>query len=161
MLKRVLALFLSVFVFLSVISCEKEDFSHCEMTVPLTDKFERIYSESFDAAFSDGVLSVALLRISFEAAELDGIPISMSSEKFARFWLQNSGRYADVFLHNGVDCAEYKDTENGALYSTVSAFYRSKYAYFVLIFTVNEFDFESYRDSIYEYISGVYFTDEK
>ena len=160
MLKRMLSAFLVVLT-LFLCSCEKETFSHCEMTIPLDESFERIDLEGFDAAFSDGLLSVALTRISFDAAVNNGIPDTLSSNQFARFWLIECGRDVEPTLYGGVDCAEYTDVMGGISYTTVGAFYRSKYAYFIVVFTTESSTFDVYRESVYRYLSGVYFTDPK
>ena len=159
MCKRLTAFLLFACLVFSLFSCGGEDFSHCEITLALTEDFKSIETEDFDAAYSDGNLSVAIIRISFVAAVNDGISDTLSSSQFASFWLEKCGRDCEVTLYGGVDTAQYTDLVSDEAYTTVSAFYRSKYAYFVVLYTVRSSAFDSYRDSIYEYISGAYFTD--
>ena len=159
MCKRLAAFFVFICLVLSLFSCGGEDFSYCEITIPLTEDFKSIETDEFDAAYSDGTLSVAIIRLSFVAAVNDGISDTMSSSQFAAFWLKKCERECEVTLVGGVDTARYTDVVSEEAYTTVSAFYRSKYAYLVVLFTVHSSAFDSYRDSVYEYISGAYFTD--
>lgn len=162
MLKRIVFLLLILAGVLFLPACsEPADYSHAEMRISLPESFSRIEKENYDAAFSDGRIIVALLRLSFAAAYNDGIPETMNSNEFARFWMNRSGNDAAVQLYEGVDYAEYSEEVEGEEYYYVTAFYRSRYAFFVVVFAARADSEADFRSEIFEYMTSVSFSDEQ
>ena len=162
MLKRTLFFLLCIVIICSSLSCTEEpDFSHAEMTLPLPDSFERIDKENYDAAFTDGEVVITVLRLSFSAAFNDGIPETMNSNEFAHFWINKSGKNYEIKLHGGVDYAEYTEDVNGEEYYYVSAFYRTQYAYFVVVFATHGSLADARRNDILSYMGSIYFVNPK
>ena len=136
MFKRVISFVLSFALSLSLLSCAggEDGFSYCELSIPLTEDFYAVENERFDATYSNGDYAVAILRISFVAAVMDGIPETLSAYDFGEIWLERCDRDANI-RHGELAYCEYYDYAGGIEYFYLEAFYRSPYAYFVVLFT--------------------------
>ena len=136
MFKKLLSFVLALALSVSLISCSDGDgaFSYCEMSIPLTEDFYPVESEKFDATYSNGNYAVAILRISFVAAVMDGIPETLSAHDFGEIWLERCDRDANMISGDLAYCEYYEDA-GGIEYFYLEAFYRSPYAYFVVLFT--------------------------
>ena len=57
MIKKTVAILLAVILSLSLFSCSDElpIFSHCELTIDLSDSFYEIENENFDVTYTDVV----------------------------------------------------------------------------------------------------------
>ncbi len=151
------ACFLVLAALFSAASCKKSDkiYSHCEMVIPLTDDFCDSEDARFDVAYTNGTAKVALLRISFYAAAITGISGTYSAQQFGEYWLKQSGRDANLLKDGDVDFCDYIDEDIFHL----ASFYRSKNAYFVLLFAVDSTLESEWRPRFIEFSKGVYFTD--
>ena len=160
MRNRLASLLLCFCMLICFVSCNRGPrFSHAELAIMLPDSFHEMESEDFDAAFTDGQTAVGVLRISFAAALVEGIPETFDESEFGRFWLVKCNRAAAMQKKNGVNFCEYSETVSGEEYYYLAAFYRSMNAYFVVLFgTEAQKEFEL-RDTFLEYAGGVYFTD--
>ena len=155
MLKRCITFVLcAAFLFLSV-SCKRDKiYSHAELVIPLSEDFYATADPSFDASYSNGELSLAILRISFAAGVMSGIPETLEPKAFARYWLLQNEREAEIIKRGDYAICDYMDGDMFYL----AAFFRSKNAYFVLLFaTLGSLEAE-WRDRMLEFTDGVYFT---
>ena len=160
MYKKLLTLILSLALAVSLFGCNvSPKYSHAELVIPLPDSFSEIESEDFDAAYTDGDVAVAILRISFAAGIYEGIPETFDEEEFGRFWLQKCNRAASMERRDGVSCCEYFEFQDGIEYYYFAAFYRSMNAYFVLLFAAESGSEELYKADFLSYARGVYFLD--
>ena len=157
MIKRLFALILTIVLALSIVSCEeKHKYAHCELILPLTSDYQRVENENFDVAYSNGKNMVAVLRISFVAGMNEGIPETMTTVEFRDFWLDKLDREA-ILADGEITYCEYYDgeAENETYY--LEAFYRSKYAYFVVLFATNARREEDGRREFLSYTEKVKF----
>ena len=154
--KRILSCFILISLCFSFFSCSEEVFSYCELRLPLPDDFEQITDPNFDATYSNGNYAVAVLRISFVAAVMEGIPETMSVYEFGEMWLERSRRDANL-IKDGVVYCEYNDRVSGVEYFYVEAFYRSAYAYFVILFTTSADLEDTGRVDFLKYAENLYF----
>ena len=155
MIKKTISATLILLLCFSFVSCLDTDtvYSHCELTIPLADNFREIENENFDVTYTDGESAVAILRISFEAGLKSGISNLMSSYEFGEFWLERCERDASVVKEGTVYC-EYYDGEQYYL----ETFYRSKDAYFVVLFATAAKNREKNFGKYLEYAEGVKFS---
>ena len=159
MLKRLLLTVAATLVILSMLSCSSTPkYSHCELVIPLSNDFKEVSNEDYDATYSNGKFLVAVLRISFVAASNSGIPQTMTPYEFGNFWLDKCNRTADV-ISDGVAYCEYHDSSYGVEYFYLEAFYRSQYAYFVVLFAADARFEEDARTKFLGYAEDLYFTD--
>lgn len=159
MIKRNVAFLLALLLCFTFVSCSDEPtvFSHCELTIPLSESFSEVEDENFDVTYTDGESVVAILRISFEAAVNSGISNLMSAYEFGEYWVMRCEREATVKRGSTVYC-EYYDSQGGREQYYLEAFYRSKYAYFVVLFaTAAENEGKNFGKYL-EYADGVIFT---
>lgn len=137
MAKRLLFPLIAILLVLSLASCKREvKMEHCELGILLPEDFALHNAEgTFDLAYSDGELVVGLVRLSYDAAILDGIPATLTREEFARFYLAESGKETKGIFEYG-DCHYFTYTEvNGGIsYRYTHTFYTTPYAYFVISF---------------------------
>ena len=136
---RALAFLLALLVCaFALSSCSPKVHRYCEIGLKLPSRFETTEAqESFDLALSDGRLFVGILRISFEAAVMDGIPATMTPLKFAEYYLdvtEKADKATPITEHGDVPYYTYIEENNGARYLFVPSFYFSIYAYFVITF---------------------------
>lgn len=159
MIKRISAALTSFVLILSMLSCGKgTDFSHAEFEIPLSDDYYEIENENFDATFTNGRNLVAVLRISFVAGLKEGIAETMTPYEFAEFWLERCEREANV-VDDGIIYCQYYDASGGKEQLYIEAFYRSEYAYFVLLLATGaEYEAEEF-DTLLDYAKGVHIGD--
>lgn len=134
MLKKLLALFLSVLLLLFSVSCGKDTvYSHAELIIGLDSDFKEVENRDFDVTYSNGKYMVAVVRISYVAGMLDGIPETMTPLEFGELWLERCMRVATV-MSGEITYTEYYSGIGDGEHYYLEAFYRSKYAYFVVLF---------------------------
>ncbi|MBE6644765.1 MAG: hypothetical protein E7612_05225 [Ruminococcaceae bacterium] len=161
MIKRLIFLLVLIAITFSLVtSCSDGGgiFSYCEANLPLGDGFKSVSDENFDAVWSNGKYTMALLRISFVAGVSEGIAETMTPYEFGLFWLDRCARDANLIKDGSVYCEYYGFGESGAeevFY--LEAFYRSAYAYFVILFAAPAADEEAGRVDFLSYASNVYF----
>ena len=158
MLKRIISFLLFVFVFLSLFSCSENVYGHAELVIPLADSYEACEAENLDAAYEDGESVVGIIRISFDAAFNQGIPDSYMPEAFGKFYMKMAGRGNALIQRSGeLAFAEYTDSQNSEGYYYLTAFYRSRYAYFVVLFSTEDSLREEKRAEFLSYAESVNF----
>ena len=157
MIKRIFTLFLTIVLSLSFISCGKDNkYAHCELVLPLTSDYSSVKNESFDATYSNGKSMVGILRISFVAGMNEGIAETMTTVEFRDFWLKRLNREA-ILRDGAVTYCEYYDGEGSDELYYLEAFFRSQYAYFIVLFATNVKNQESGRREFTSYLDKIYF----
>ena len=159
MIKKTVSVFLVLLLCFSFTSCRGGEtvYSHCELTIPLSNDFSEIENENFDVTYTDGETVVAIVRISFKAGLSSGISNLMSAHEFGEYWLERCGRDASIVKGSAVYC-EYYETQGAHEQYYLEAFYRSKYAYFVVLFATAAENREKNLGKYLEYAEGVKFT---
>lgn len=136
MIKRFVALFTLLCACLSFFACagDEESFGHAELRIPLSGDFRETEAEGFDASYTNGDVLVGIMRISFLAGYNQGIPDTYMPSEFAEYYKKVTERDAVVHLEGDVAYYVYNDMPSDELYTYLACFYRSKYAYFVVLF---------------------------
>ena len=159
MVKRIVfALVSLIIVFLSV-SCSGPKYKYCELVIPLDLDFEKTENENFDASFTDGETVVAIVRISFVAAYNEGIPETLTPHEFGKFWVRKCQRNANVVNEDGVSFCTYYEENEGDEFFYFESFFRSRSAYFVVLFATSKSNEEAGRAAFLDCSSKIYFTE--
>ena len=158
MYKRLISVFVLLSVIFSLFACKKEKtYGHCELVIGLDKDFYEEKNSDFDITYTNGTYVVGILRVSFDAAYAEGIPETLNARQFGAFWLSECERPSEILQYNGVDCAEYEENVLGVDYYYLAAFYRSSYAYFVVLFGTQKKDKEAGRVKFLTYSTDIYF----
>ena len=157
MVKRIFALILTAVLMLSLVCCKNEpEYSHCELILPLTSDYREVENENFDVTYSNGKNMVAVIRISFVAGLGEGIPETMTAVEFRDFWLNKLNRQAILSDGDTAYCEYYDGKGEDEIYY-LEAFYRSQYAYFVVLFATSATRESLGRSEFLNYIENVKF----
>lgn len=120
--------------------------------------FKSVSDKNFDAVWSNGKYTVALLRISFVAAVNEGIAETMTPYEFGLFWIDKCELDANIINGGTVYCEYYAyGTDGEAEVFYLEAFYRTAYAYFVILFAAPVTEEEAGRVDFLNYAKSVYF----
>ena len=161
LIKKLLALLLAALLLVFSVSCGKDTvYSHAELIIGLDSDFKEVENRDFDVTYSNGKYMVAVLRISYVAGMLDGIPETMTTLEFGELWLTRCMRVATV-MSGEITYAEYYSGIGAEEHYYFEAFYRSKYAYFAVIFATPEIFSESLREEFLAYTETVIFNYDK
>lgn len=160
--KRIFSLLLVAVILLTVSSCDDEPMlSHCELRMPLPERYTESESDVYDVLYSNGRYMIALTRISFVAGMLgEGIPETLTDVEFAELYLEKCSREAEI-KSDGVVYVEYHDTTGSDEYYYLEAFYRSQYAYFAILFVSDATAEDVARESFLSFAKSVYFTNDQ
>ncbi len=142
---------------LCVSSCAREEYGHAELRIELPHEFSKFSAADFDAAYSSGSSVVGIIRISFEAGFNQGIPETFMPREFAEFYMSRLGRDAHIEMHGDIPYYQYAEQKVAQSNIYLAAFYRSKHAYFVLLFASPESEFIEQKPLFLEYASSVWF----
>jgi hypothetical protein len=126
--------------------------------MPIGDGYSSVETDNYDLLYTNGRYMIAVTRISFVAGMMgEGIPETLSEVEFAEFYLEKCSREAAV-IEDEVTYVEYYDeSADGELYY-LEAFYRSPYAYFVILF-VSSASLDAESGPVFlELAKNVYFT---
>ena len=112
---RKFLLFLILPLALSLVSCSREvRAEHCELGIILSSDFEPCDTGgAFDLAYSDGELTVGMVRVSYAALVDSGIPATLSVRELAELYRASSGHSKTVFDYG--DTVYYTYTAGGRL----------------------------------------------
>lgn len=163
MVKRAFTLLLVAVISLSLISCGDDEpmLSHAELRMPLDEGYSETESDVYDALYSNGRYMIALTRISFVAGMLgEGIPETLTDVEFAELYLEKCSRDAEI-MTDGVTYVEYSDVSGSDEFYYLEAFYRSRYAYFVILFVSDAALSKTARADFLDFAKSVYFTNDK
>lgn len=160
MLKRILSLILTVGLLIpSLISCDDtREFSHSELVISLPSGFYKEDSSEYDLVLTDGESSVGIMRISLSAAFESGIPDTLSPLDFAEYMLKKSGIDGAVYSYGDVPYYTVTVNGGGGEYYSLYTFYRSKYAYFAIVFSCPKRLEDEWREKFFSYADTVAFT---
>ena len=160
MIKRTFAAFLILSLVFALASCGGDKtFGHCELRIPLSDGFSERDAEGFDVAYSNGDLAVAILRISFAAGYDEGIPETLMPNEFAAYYLYRTDRRAEIVSEYDFAYYEFSESYESGEYYHLMSFYRSKWAYFAVLFSSREEMREVSRGIFLEYADAAYFVE--
>jgi len=158
LVKRIIAVLLAFSALLSMAACKKDTvYGHAEMRISLPESFSEFESESFDATYSDGKSLVGILRVSFDAGFNQGIPDFLTPEEFAKLYMKSTGRDSEIKLIKNVPYYEYTELQDGVKNAYIASFFRSKYAYFVVVFATVEELYSSLAGELLSYTETVIF----
>ena len=162
MIKRLLSLLLLLASVFAVTSCDTDKiYGHAELEIALTEDFREFEAESFDAAYTNGKALVGILRISFDASFNEGVPDFLTPEQFAKFYKTATKREAEIKFHGITPYYEYSEVQDGVKNFYLASFYRSKYAYFAVIFAAPEIFSGELKNEFLSYTETVVFNYEK
>ena len=156
MIKKSVCIFLSFLLCLSLASCSDGPriYSHCELSIQLPESFYEYEDKNFDVSYTDGTDAVAILRISFDAAVNEGISNLMTAYEFGEYWISRCQREANLIGGDTVFCDYFEgDGASGQYY--LEAFYRSKHAYFVVLFATAAKNSDKSYGKFLEYAGSV------
>ena len=138
MKRRVIAILLFALCLSSFVSCSDEpevDMSYrhtyCEIAFDLPIDYADMPSDTFDALFTNGQATVGITRLSFAGIEGDDLDGSMFPDTVARKYAEKNE--LDVTFTDKTDHTYFEYRDGG--YYNLIAFYRSKYAHFIVRFT--------------------------
>ena len=154
--------FLTLFSLLvSLVCCGDSSgvIEHCEMRLTLGEDFYKTENPDFDITYTNGEYIAAVLRITFVAAVREGIGETMTPFEFAEYWIDRCGRLAVARQEGVAFCEYYDESERGESFYYLEAFYRSQYAYFVVLFAAAKDDESAAREKFLEYANSVIFVD--
>ena len=164
-LTRLIAFILLFSTLMMLVACKDKAtvYGHCELTIDLPDNYvEYDSSDVYDVAYTDGVVIVGILRLSYEACATEGIPTMMSPELFAEY-------YRTLAL-SGIDATETKQVGDvpyytysqsslgGESFTYMPTFYFSPYAYFVLTYILPTDQLGFMQESLLGYATTVKLT---
>lgn len=139
MSKRILSVIVILTLSLSLIACGENAFVCGELSITLPGGYtERERPEGANMLISDGKSTLTFRRISLlDASEL-GIPAGLSAGDFAELFLEESGVTGVISSYNRTPYYTYYAKGASVNLFTLCAFYRTPYAYFILIFATGE-----------------------
>lgn len=115
-------------------------------------------AEKTDLLLSDSRSVVALTRISHDAAIKDGIVPVGSALDFAKLYRDLSGVEAEVYQHSEIPYYVYTLTsDKGVEFSFMATFYRTPFAYFVVLYVAASDVFSDIDEDFLSYASDVRF----
>ena len=157
MLKRFLSALTVLALALSIFGCASDVTFTC-LDINITMKngyYEADAGDSANMLLTNNESTVTIKRLSIVDAERDGISGSYSAEQFAEFFLINNSLDGKIASRDGVPYYSYYDTTGGAELFCISAFYRTPYAYFIVIFATSSIREDAARDEFFDAMASV------
>ena len=139
MAKRVISLLVLIVFSLSLFGCGGDvTFTCLDINITLPNGyFEADAGNSANMLLTNNESTVSIKRLSVVEAEAEGISGSYSAKQFAEFFLINNELEGKVASHGDVPYYSYYDTSSSVRLFCISAFYRTPYAYFIIIFATS------------------------
>ena len=128
--------------------------AYCEIAFDLPQNYTEMPSDTFDALFTNGQATVGITRLSFVGVEGDDLDGSMFPDKVARKYAEKNS--LDVSFTDKTDHTYFEYRDGG--YYNLIAFYRSKYAHFIVRFTCTEEKESVYAKEFERFASDAIFT---
>ena len=152
MLKRFFCVILLVATIVSCASCTRDkSFTHADLTLTFDKDFREEKSEDYDLLVTNGKATAALSRLSFVDALRQDISATMSAQEFAEYMLLKTGKSATVFIRGDYAYYTYREVmADGEVYS-MATFYRTAYAYVVVLYATSAVRELEYREKFFEY----------
>ena len=107
---------------------------------------------------TDGKSTVSFKRLSLADAEKGGISPSYSDYQFAEFFLINSGIDGTVASYADTPYYTYYDTADADRLFCLAAFYRTPYAFFIVIFATSASREGDARDEYFKILETATYT---
>ena len=157
MLKRIISLFVLVGMAVSLIGCGGDvTFTCLDINITLSNGyFEADAGKSANMLLTNNESTVSIKRLSVVEAEEQGISGSYSAKQFAEFFLRNNELEGKVASHGDVPYYSYYDTSSSVRLFCISAFYRTPYAYFIIIFATSPDREAEAREEFFDAMSSV------
>ena len=157
MIRRLALLLLVTVLSLSVIGCAGDTTFTClDLNLTLPDGYyEADAGQGANMLLTNKESTVTLRRLSVVDAEAEGISGSYSARQFAEFFLKNSSIDSKIASHGDVPYYSYYDTTGGVRLFCISAFYRTPYAYFIVIFATSAEKEADARGEFFDAMSSV------
>ena len=155
MIKRIFtALVLQLFL-ICTFSCGRENvFTHAEFSLPLPKDFYEVESESSDMLMTNGEVTVAISRYSYES---EGIPSYLTADIFAEYCLEKSGVDAEVFMYGDIPYFTYYSSPSGTQLYCMATFYSTPYAYFYVLFATPAALESEWRETFFTIADGAFY----
>lgn len=152
MLKKIITAVLLFATALSITSCGgKKSFTYADLTLTLDRDFYEEDSADYDLLVTNGKATAALTRLSFVDAIEQNVSGAMSADAFANYLLLKNGQSADVYMRKEYAYyTYYETTSEGRLYC-MATFYRTAYAYVVVLYATSSSREAEYREKFFEY----------
>ena len=131
---------------------------HNELGIVLPRSFSRLdASDSFDIAYSNGEIFVGILRISLDYAAEANMPTTLTPMKLCEYYRRESEteNSSSIAVHGDVPYYSYYDTSSSVRLFCISAFYRTPYAYFIIIFATSPDREAEAREEFFDAMSSV------
>ena len=156
MSKRIISFFL-IFSSLVMLSACRDKRGYLELGLEIPDTYrEKNTEDTFDAAYSDGVAVIGIIRLSFQAAIDDGIVETYSPEGFAKYYKNRIEKSeCEIKFSGDAPYIVYEEGEE-IPYSYLTSFYRTRYAYFVVTFVTESVVFSDYEAEFIEIAGSAY-----
>lgn len=160
MIKRLISLLLLLSCLTGLVACGDEEeggfktFTSEELSITLSDSFYQAEDPTSNLLLTNGKMTVSFKRLSFIDAEASGVSAAYSDVRFANYFLQNSGIDSEVFMSGDTPYYTYYSEGETRLFCLAS-FYRTPYAYFILIFATSADLERSARDEIFAALKTV------
>ena len=162
--KRLLCIALVVILLFSAASCKRNDNErvYCDIAITLPEEYEDYETTStFDIAFKSGKKVVGITRISFDAGINSGIAPTHTADRFAEEYKDASG-YSELEINKHGDVPYFTYTLENVLgneYTYMPTFYRTHYAYFVIMFLCPSESFGEEKAAFLSYTESVRIVD--
>ena len=141
----------------------KEKYEYLELGFKLSDDYYETKIEGkFDRAFTNDKILMGITRISLDACMEDGILTTHTPLKFASLYrerMELSDISEEVKERGDVPYFTYTRDSEGQKYLYVPTFYKSMYAYFVVIFITPLVAYEEQVDECLAMAQTFYFVD--
>lgn len=135
-------------------------YGHGELVIDLPSEFEeRSTDEVYDVCYTDGTVTVGIMRLSFDACVGDGIPTTLSPRQFAEYYRSYAlGGIHTTSTQTKGDVVWYTYTQgssSGMSYTYMPTFYFSPYAYFIVTYILPTGDYIYKQDELLGYAESV------
>lgn len=157
MLKRFLSVLTVVALAFSIVGCAGNvTFTCLDINITLKNGYyEADAGDSANMLLTNNESTVSIKRLSIVDAEKDGISGSYSAEQFAEFFLINNSLDGKIASIGDVPYYSYYDTTGGVELFCISSFYRTPYAYFIIIFATSSAREDAARAEFFDAMSSV------
>lgn len=153
MLRRAVAAILAVITAVSLTACAEGRVSYtcAELTLTFPEGYaEQTAPDGANMLLSDGKSTVTFKRLSHVDAESSGISTSYTAMQFAEFFLVNSEIEGTLHTYADIPYYPYYETSEGVELFCLAAFYRTPYAYFIIIFATSSERESEAREEFFE-----------
>ena len=152
MLKKIMTLALVALILTSATSCGKgKSFTYADLTLTFDKGFYEEESADYDLLVTNKEATAALTRLSFVDAIEQDTPITLSADEFAEYLLSISGKRYEVYNRGDYAYYTYYEEKDGGNIYCMATFYRTAYAYVVVIYATAASREADYREKFFKY----------